>query len=42
MDENFLKFKKTVWLHILIKCIAAGAAAGLTPTKKVVKVFLKK
>ena len=29
MDENFLKFKKTVWLHILIKCIAAGAAAGL-------------
>ena len=28
MDENFLKFKKTVWLHILIKCIAAGVAAG--------------
>ncbi|MDE7182555.1 MAG: hypothetical protein K2O41_05975 [Clostridia bacterium] len=29
MDANFLKFKKKVWLHILIKCIAVGLAAGL-------------
>lgn len=29
MDENFKKFKKKVWFDILIKCIAAGAAAGL-------------
>ncbi len=28
MDENFLKFKKRVWLHILIKCISAGVAVG--------------
>lgn len=29
MEENFLKFKKRVWRDILIKCIVAGAAAGL-------------
>ena len=28
MEENFLKFKKKVWLHILIKCISVGLAAG--------------
>ncbi len=29
MDANFLKFKKKVWLTILIKCLAAGLAVGL-------------
>lgn len=28
MEENFLKFKKKEWLHILIKCIVVGLAAG--------------
>ncbi|MDE5722066.1 MAG: hypothetical protein K2I30_04940 [Clostridia bacterium] len=35
MEENFLKFKKKVWLHILIKCIAAGLAAGLVAVNAV-------
>ncbi|MDE6613657.1 MAG: hypothetical protein K2K28_03800, partial [Clostridia bacterium] len=35
MEENFLKFKKKVWLHILIKCIAAGLAAGLVAVNEV-------
>lgn len=29
MNENFKKFKKRIWLYIIIKCVAAGLAAGL-------------
>ena len=28
MDENFKKFKRRVWLEILIKCIVCGLAAA--------------
>lgn len=28
MDKNFSKFKKRVWLHILIKCLSIGLSAA--------------
>ncbi len=35
MDANFVKFKKKVWLDILIKCIAAGLAVGFVAVNAV-------